>query len=432
MMSQKRKNIIEQLGKRADDIIIESGGTIEKGELQTRFKERLTSTIDDLGSEASKLYNEVGEAIPKNTQIETTNIIDIIKKRADDVGGEKYLTAKERSLLKNLDPETNPTYGRLDLIRRQVGEQLGGIDTPFKNVDRKTLGELYDALTNDQQAALLKHGDQPLLDKYLTGKTLVSRRKAIEKQAQNLLGKKLTADVTKKMGSAMKQLSEGNTAIFDSILDNIPKDLGTDLRRDVVASALNDAFTSGARAKGSMSVGGFGSYWKKLNRNPKAMARLKEELGSDAWKRVETIAKVNDSLKEAMALSVKTGRQLSTPGLFDEVNKIAQRAYGAVAKAGSKVPGVRTAFEEFVSGPKNARSIAADELLSDRRFQNFLKQQAMGKVNTAKKLSNVNRILENLKSYKNWKKTLPPTDIQDLAAVGVLGYFTGKQQESSQ
>lgn len=427
IMARKEKDIVEQLGKRADDIIIQGGGTIEKGELASRYINESNNIIENLAQETNKLYDKVAKKIPPKTPATTEKITELLNNRIDELGGEKYLGAKERSLLKALDPETNPTYGRLDMMRRQIGEQLGGIDTPFRNVDRKTLGDLYDAMTSDQETSILRHGDQQLLETYLTGKYMTAQRKGIEKQLQNVLGKKLTGDITKKMGSAVKQLATGDYRTFDNLLNEIPTELGQDMRRELVTSALNDAFTSGARSKGPISIGGFGSYWKKLNRNPKAMAKLKKELGPDTWKRVETLAKVNDALKSTMELSVKTGRQLSTPGLFDEINKIASRAYGTVKKAGARTPVVGSLFGDVVNVPKNARSIAADELLSDRKFQNILRQKAKAK--TPRQIANMDKMIEKIGTYKKWKESLPPGDTNELAAVGALGYFTGRQKE---
>lgn len=427
IMARKEKDIVEQLGKRADDIIIQGGGTIEKGELASRYINESNNIIENLAQETNKLYDKVAKKIPPKTPATTEKITELLNNRIDELGGEKYLSAKERSLLKALDPETNPTYGRLDMMRRQIGEQLGGIDTPFRNVDRKTLGDLYDAMTSDQETSILRHGNQQLLETYLTGKYMTAQRKGIEKQLQNVLGKKLTGDITKKMGSAVKQLATGDYRTFDNLLNEIPTELGQDMRRKLVTSALNDAFTSGARSKGPISIGGFGSYWKKLNRNPKAMAKIKKELGPDTWERVQTLAKVNDALKSTMELSVKTGRQLSTPGLFDEVNKIASRAYGTVKKAGARTPVVGSLFGDVANVPKNARSIAADELLSDRKFQNILRQKAKSK--TPKQIANMDKMIEKIGTYKKWKESLPPGDTNELAAVGALGYFTGRQKE---
>jgi hypothetical protein len=429
LMDSREKKIIQQISDKADEIIIKGGGTVEKGELATRYVDESNNIINSLAKESNKIYDEVGKAIPAKTPAATEKIMEVLKSKADDLGGEQYLSPKERQLIKTLDPGTKPTYGRLDLMRRQIGEQLGGKDTPFRNVDRKSLGELYDAMTNDQETSILRQGNEKLLETYLTGKYLVAQRKGIEKQLQNVLGKKITGDVTKKMGLAVKGLANGNTMTFDRLLSDIPKELGKDMRRDLVTSALNDAFLTGARGKDKLSIGGFGSYWKKINRQPKAMKKLKDELSPETWKRLNTLATVNDALKSTMELSVRTGRQLSTPGLFDEVNNIAARAYGLAKKAGARTPGVGRIFEDIAKAPKNARSIAADELLTDRKFQNILRQQAMGKVKRSGQITNMNKFVENLKSYKKWKKTLPEGDLADLATVGALGYFTGKQEK---
>lgn len=429
LMAPREKKIVQQLGQRADDIIREGGGTIEKGELATRYVSKANEIIDELAASADDLYNKVSGKVPLETGIETTKVINILNKRAKALGGEEYLEPIERKLLKTLSADKNPTYGRLDKYRRQVGEQLGKkADTPFRNVDRKDLGELYSAMTDDQENALYNIGRDDLLQTYLTGKQYVAQRKGIEKQLENQLGKKLTGSITKNMGTAVKNLADGDTRAFDAILKDIPEDLG-DMRKELVVSALNDAFLTGARGKESISIGGFGNWWKKLNRNPKAKAKLAKEIGPDTWKRVETLATVNDALKQTMELSVRTGRQISTPGLFDEVNGIAQRVYGKAKKTAAKIPAIGGMFADVVNAPKNARSIAADELLSDRRFQNFLKQQATGKVDSAKKTAYVNRQLEGMKSFQNWKKTLPEKDLQDLATAGAIGYFFETMEE---
>ena len=431
LMADREKRIVQQLADKADEIIKQGGGTIEKGELATRYINESQRVIDDLAAESEKFYKRVGKAMPGKTPVETENIVSKLNEIADNMGGVEFLSAQERRLLKSLSPEAKPTYGRLDQIRRQIGEQLGGKDTVFRNADRKNLGDLYDALTNDQETALLRHGNQDLLETYLTGKYTTAQRKGIERQLKDTLGKKMTGDITKKMGSAVKGLATGDTRTFDTLLSNIPGEVGADLRRDLVTSALNDAFLAGARGKDKLSIGGFGSYWKKLNRQPKAMQRLKKELSPDTWKRLNTLATVNDALKQTMELSVRTGRQLSTPGLFDEVNNIAKRAYGAAKTKVSKIPGAGF-LTDVANLPKNARSIAADELLSDRRFLNMLKQEALGKVDTATKRANINKIVNNIQSFKNWKKYLPKDESKRLAKVGALGYFFGSQDSEEE
>lgn len=428
LMADREKRIVEQLADKADEIIKQGGGTIEKGELATRYIDESQNVINELAKSSEKLYQKVGKAMPGKTAVDTENIITLLKNRADDLNGEQFLSAQEKRLLKTLDMETGPTYARLDQARRQIGEQLGGTDTVFRNVDRKTLGEMYDALTNDQETALLRHGNQDLLETYLAGKHTTAQRKGIENQLKDTLGKKLTGDITKKMGAAVKGLSTGDTRTFDNLLSNIPKEVGQEIRQDLVTSALNDAFLAGARGKDKLSIGGFGSFWKKLNRQPAAMNRLKNELTPETWKRLNTLATVNDALKQTMELSVKTGRQLSTPGLFDEVNSIAKRAYGVAKQKAGAIPGFG-ALRDIVTVPKNARSIAADELLSDRRFQNLLKQYAVGKADTPKKVANLDRIIKNLKTYKNWEKTLPPSTVSELATVTALGYLMSPQQQ---
>ena len=84
-MSRKEKEIVEQLGNRADDIIKQGGGTIEKGELASRYVSESESVIDNLALKANELYNKVGKKIPAKTPATTETIIETLRQRADDL-----------------------------------------------------------------------------------------------------------------------------------------------------------------------------------------------------------------------------------------------------------------------------------------------------------------------------------------------------------
>ena len=56
----------------------------------------------------------------------------------------------------------------------------------------------------------------------------------------------------------------------------------------------------------------------------------------------------------------------------------------------------------------------------------LLNKKAQGKLDTQAKIDKANKIIENIKQYKNWKETLPPRDKKDLVAMGPIGYLTGE------
>ncbi|WP_258211192.1 hypothetical protein [Salmonella enterica] len=102
--------------------------------------------------------------------------------------------------MNRLDPNTLPTYGRLDLARKQVGQAIGKGSGPFKDEETGVLKKLYAAITDDQQAVAEKYGAGEL---WTLGKELVKKRKSIEDDAVTVLGRKLQQSAIPKVESAV-------------------------------------------------------------------------------------------------------------------------------------------------------------------------------------------------------------------------------------
>lgn len=430
-LSMQEKRLIEQMGEKADELIKEFGGQIDKTELSDRFRADSKKLIDDLGNQAEEAYKTVSENIAPNTPVQTDNIISELNQIADDLGGMEYLDKNEKMLLKTLDPATNPTYARLDKYRRQIGNAMRGKESVFKNSDYRTLSRLYNRLTKDQEAVADAAG---VGDLYKTAKGLVVERKAIENQLTGALGKQLQDNIMTKAKTAMLPMMKGNTSRFDALLENIPKQVGKETRQNIVASALNDAFTIGSRKEKSLNIPGFDDFMNGIKRNRGAYNRLEKELGKANMKRLESFHKLVGGVRRAQAEAITTGRTLAVPGMFDEVENLASRLYGtgkkiAAAEGVSTVvgmPGAGTAgvIGHMLSARKVKRSVAADELLSSPKFRNLMKE--FPKADTPKKARNLEKIIENLKAYKKWKETIPERDLKDLMAVGALGYLSGQ------
>ena len=431
IMAKRQVDITNEIMQRADDTIIKLGGQPERYVFETGFRKEMDNLIETTAKDASKYYNAVSKEIPGKTQIEPNKMMELIENRITDLGGgkigESRLEGPIRKIYRQLKKGPS-TYYLIDRERRTVGDQLGGMDTTFKNVNRKELSDFYDALTDDQETAILRQGNQDLLQTYLAGKNLTARRKAIENQMANVMGKKLQKDITEKMGNAMRDLAKGDIRSYDEVVKTVPKELDPAVKKGLVATSLRDAFRFNANKSQKYSVGGFGTWWNSVKKNPDAIKRLRADLGEDGMKRIELIAGVNDSLKKTYELSVKTGRQISTPGLFDEVEKISGRIYGIGREKAKRLPFVGRIFGDVIAQPKNARSLAADELLADRKFKNILKQVAANPPTTPVQRANADRMIENLQKVKTWKKQLPPNELEELGVTGITGYLFGQTQ----
>jgi hypothetical protein len=431
-MSAQEKAVLEELGARADDLITEFGGQIDKSLLSDEFRTRSEDLIKNLAEKSDEAYAKVNQAIAPRTPADTTNIVNEIKSIADELGGTQYLDKSEQRLLEALDPKTHPTYARLDKYRREIGAAMEGMPTQFRNADHASLSRLYSKLTQDQEGTAQRLGVGEL---YKTAKNLIVERKGIENQLISSLGKRMQYDITNKAKLAIVPLMKGNVRKFDDFLANIPEQLGPQARREIVASSLNEAFSLGSRKQMSLHVPGFDNWMNGLKRNAAAYKRVETELGPDAMRRLDSFHTLIHGIRRAQEEGITTGRTLAVPGMFDETENIASKLYGTGKKIAAAegistsvgLPGAGTTgvIGHLLSASKTKRSIAADELLASPKFRNLMKEIAAGRADTATKVENLEKLIEKIKTYQNWKKTIPPDDLKDLATVGAVGYLVG-------
>lgn len=435
-LATQEKALIADLAQKADDLIVEFGGEIDKSSLSDRFRSESGDLIRDLEKQAESAYSKVAEEMDPSMPVSANSTLDMIGAKASELGGIEYLDPKEAMLLKNLDPGSNPTYARLDRLRKQIGSALNKNTGPFKDADSGALKQLYKSLSEDQQIAAEAVGAGDL---YETAKDLVVSRKTIEKQLEKAIGKDLTGSISAKARPAMLGLQKGDAKQFDDLLKNIPEDLGPELKRTVVSTALNDAFVQGSRADRSLNIAGFDDFMKGINRHVASKNKLKNVIGDESMRRLETFHTVVSGIRKAQKDAITTGRIQAVPGMFDEVQSIASRLYGTGKKIAAAegvssaigVPGAGTAgvLGSVLSAKKTPRSVAADQLLASPKFKQLLRQKASGKLDTDTKLKRAEKIVENMKAYKEWEKSLDKASLSDLATVGAIGYLTGEPTE---
>lgn len=432
-LAETEKALILDVSKKADDLIQEFGGTLDKSSLSDTYKLKAESIIDDLEKQADVAYKKVGERIPNIAEVSTENSYGKILETIKDLGGNEYLSIPEKKLFAQLDPRTKPTYARLDKIRREIGQAINKGSGPFKDSETGLLKQLYKALSEDQYNAAKRIGGDDFANLYNSAKDLVATRKVIEEQLLQTLGKNLTANITSKARQAMLNLSKGDTKYFDDLINNIPDQLGADVRKSVIASSLNDAFVQGSRAEKSLNIAGFDDFMNGLKRNKSAYSRLKNELGDPAMKRLESFHTLVGGIRRAQKDSITTGRIMSVLKLFDETEGLAAKLYGVgktvlpeVVTTSSGMPGLATAMRfTMPKGKKMARSMAADELLSSDKFRKAVRGITYETIDESK----INAAIKAIPAYKRWAKTLTESEAADLATVGFVGYIMNQNNK---
>ncbi len=428
-LAARERALIQDTAQRADDLILEFGGTLDKSALSDAYRFKAERVIDDLEKRADVAYKAVDDAIPANAEVSTENVYSKVLESIDDLGGAEYLSTEERRLFNQLDPRSKPTYARLDKIRKEIGQALNRNSGPFKDSETGMLKQLYKALSEDQQIAAKKFQVEDL---YSTAKDLVATRKGIENQLVQTLGKNLNINITSKAKTAMQGLSKGNTKDFDALIENIPEQVGPELRKSVISTALNDAFVGTSRAEKSLNIPAFDDFMVGLKRNKGSYERLRSELGDKSMQRLNNFHTLVGGIRRAQKDSITTGRIMAIPKLFDESEGLATRLYGKgktvlpeVITTASGMPGLGTAIRMTTpKAVKISRSVAADELLASDKFRKAVIDASYSTVNEAK----INDVISKIPAYKRWAKSLTESELADLSAVGTIGYLTGKSE----
>lgn len=449
-LNTQQKQAAAMLAQKADDLIQQYGGDIDKAALSSEFRTKGLATIDDLTRQSDDLYSKVNKAIPLTTKITADSTIGYLTNKAKELGGADALSPIERRTLTMLsggtrragvDPNSAeslasygqarsyerilPTYARVDQLRKQVGEGLRGRGV-FKDAESGSLKQLYARLSDDQQAAANSLGAGEL---FSAAKQLVGTRKAIEDDLAAVLGKDLSGAITAKTGLAIKGLSSGNYKEFDKVMASVPKEM----QQRVVMTALNDAFTSGSRMEKQLSAPGFVDWYEGLRRNTAARDRLYRYMPPEARSTLDDIAKVAKGMRDANKERITTGRVNALLEPFAQPGGTLAKLWGigkqvAVAEGvgtAAGVPGAGAAgvVARGLSKDKVPLMKAADDLLASPQFKSALNEYIRSTGNPKRQASAEARLTKT-KVYQEWFKRLPPASKAAIRSNGAIGWLT--------
>lgn len=436
-LAAQEQAAIRALSQKADDLIEVAGGQQNRVALSDKFKTESTKSIDSLTSQSDAIYGEIGRAIPARTEVNAVNTLDLLRNKADDLGGLENLSTAEKMILSRLGGKTKvnpdgtitahpPTYALVDNTRKQIGAAISKNEGPFKDQTSAELKQLYAAITDDQAAVVTAAG---LGDKWGVAKNLVLQRKQLEDHLVTALGKDLSGSLGAKLTPAVQNVRKGNVAQFNQIISATPPHM----RQEVVASALNDAFTLGSRKEQQLHIPGFVDWYSGAQRNG-ALTAVTRHLPPDASKRLHDLYVVANGIRTAKANEISTGRIQSLLDQFDKDGGTVSKIYsigkkiavaeGVTSAVGLPGAGTASVIASTLGAKKTARTIAADKLIASHQFRNTAKLLAgndSAKVAAAR--SNVERALKNSQQYKSWAATLEPAERQAIAKAGIIGWL---------
>lgn len=449
-LDDQSKAFIGELSKKADDLIVEYGGSIDKAALSDVFRQDSLTVIDDLALKADGLYDELAMKIPATTRVEATNTVGFIRGMAEKLGGVDQLSPKLQRVLRQLEvtqstqvikkgptrtTRTNvitgqpipgkvtvkmPTHERLNQTRKEIGQAINKGTGPFKDQETGMLKALYSRLRQDQDLVAGQFGASDVSE---AANGMIRQRKHMEDNLTKLLGKDLDGSILPKVGQALKRLAKGDVQKWDTMMSRIPNPT---MRREIVISSLNDVF-SGRNVQGqALNPTQFTKFMDDLDRSPATKKRLYKELPKESIQALENLRKVARGISVALQDRIPTGR---VAAFFDDNNGMLRRMMGkaltlGVAKVAGPLPGAVTS--EFINQTTNgAKSAAA--VLASPSFQNIIRTAVRDGVTEgaeiSAKLAKAEKLFQKSKVFERWGNSLEDSEAARLGTIGTVRYL---------
>lgn len=392
---------LEAVARRADEIVVQYGGSNDPSSLNNTIKNTMQATADDLTKKADTLYDQLRTAIPARDPAAAPTVLSFIEKRAADLGGTKNLSAMEKMIVAKLSPKTRnvqevvpgnplipgqqtpstrtvqrvepPTYALLDDVRRDLTAARVKRQGPFKDADTGLIKKLEASLAADQRAAIEPYG---MLDTFKAAQSAVAVRKGLEDDMVSLFGKQISESMVGDLSSAMAALPKGDTSKFINLMKAIPESL----RQEATATGLTTAFNISAKNQ-KLSFSNFANWYEGLLKNKQAHAALMSNLPLEARTQMRDFYRVSRGISMATKERITTGRIMavekdlrSADNLMSNIYGVAKRAAAGVATEAVTTPlglpgaGVAAGLTSALMKGKPDTIAAADKLISSPEF----------------------------------------------------------------
>jgi len=423
----------QELAKKADDIISEFGGNLDKPEVSNQFRNKMNSTISKMEDEASNAYKAIGERLDKKSAAQPVKTMQFIQDEYADLAlglDDPDVPTIVKDVMKSLSPrqkvlddgtvtQVPATYANMDKTRKQIGAALYKKEGQFKDADSALLGRLYANITEDMDAMAEAQG---LSNEVKQAKTIVAQRKGIEQKMQDLLGKDLSKDVVPEVESALTRLKSGKIEDFRRTMQLIP----AEDRQSVLMTSLNKAFRGSAQGADRFDATQYTKWHADTLRNPSVRKEFAKYLPEGALEKMDAMNVIANGISTALKDKKPTG---VVNAMFNEksgiMRNLAGKAAGMAANVATK--GLAGGVVQDIITASTNQAKAAGDLLSDPALAQAIRQgveagYVSGRAKAAR-LDAANKLLERSKKYQKWASTLSDTDKAKLSSVGAVNFI---------
>lgn len=431
MLDVQARDFIKQTADSADNLIQQYGGTLDKAELDNRFKNDSLRVIDDLADEADNLYSEVRQQLPPQSRAIPSNTLSFLDGVAEDLGGVDNLPPELKGLYESISKDGGPTIGLIDLKRKEFGQATRKGGGRFKDVESGIAKAIYNRLSSDLDVVAESAGLQDLTN---LAKETVKRRKVMEDNLTKLYGRDLNKSLGDTVGASIKGLAKGRVDQFSEVMRSIPKEK----RGEVVLSYMNDVFKGTGADQQSLNATQFTKWYDTINRSPRVKSALYANLPKESRKAIDNLYKVSKGISRSQSQTVKTG---AINSLFNNDTGFVRKLVGnSAAQVAGRVlggPAGSLAFDattEFLSQSSNSAKRASD-MLASPQFQDLVRKAVTDGIvdatNINKKLKEAERRVMQTKKYQRWAESLD-ADSKSALAGGLIPYLFKQEDQDEQ
>lgn len=350
-------------------------GTVSPGVVSQKIRDSLTKTRSELNAQATRIYEQVDAAVPKQSVVEFPKLKETLSSIVAEVG-EGGLSSPERKLMSMIE-QSNVTYGRLIREKNLIGKAIQGKDSPYGNMEAGALKRLYAALADDQLTNVGRIGGEELRSQLRGANLIYAKERALGKRIVNAFGEDVDGSIANKMRSAITSAAKGESTEFNKLLKLVPEDL----RKETIATALASITRSSRGAeRGGFGFAEYAKTYQGLRANAPIYAKVVEILGPESHQVMRDLYEVSKRVTDARANVLTTGK--ANQALLESLNaesligKVIDSTVGKAAATGAAAIGggaVGAAASSVIinaltKGNKSAIK-AAGELFASDEFQ---------------------------------------------------------------
>lgn len=411
-LMEVEERLLNKLDEVASDFITDNGGSLDGSIVSQEIKDALESEINGLSQRSKMFYDQVNEVISPLTKVDAPRTLEHLDNMADQYGGLDRLTSFEKDVSKDFGPDGVRTWAGFNDRRADVGDALEKTRSGDNRRDYRRSAMLYGPMSEDARDIARTHG---VLNEWDTANRYYAMSEELRAAKKQLLGRDEIHDAMPRIITAMKGLSTGKTASFQTIMGLIPEDL----HNQAVMTGIREMLTGGSKAADVLSLPGAVTWLRDVMENKESYQALKSYMSPGAVQQMEDIFTLFSGINRGRkSLLGDTGNKLKDLAKaiaaeggftrFTSHNPIASRVgKSALILKASPMGGVAVrAMSDAMEGASDALVARAADLIITPQFTKLA--TAIDGRAPGEQINQLHDELVKTPQFKAWFKDLVP------------------------